>query len=345
MPETGDSAYTAVLSQAALFDLSATGKLLLTGPDAPQFVHNLCTNAVADLPLGAGCAAYLCDPRAKVLFPLWIYHLRLGDGRHALWLETAPRGAPELLAHLERYLIAEQVEMSDVTRWFAQFHLAGPQATALLAAAIAAEVPPLPPWGHMERTIGSVTVHIRRFDRLGFPGYDIVVLQEHQAAVRRYLEALGATPGTSSAFETLRIEAGFPLWGVDYDRERSVLDLPHFEQAVSYAKGCFPGQEPIVMARDRTGHPVRTFVGVKVLHGGPPMPGTRLLQQQGEVGILTSSTFSPRLQAPLALGYVRWGVHTPGQTVEIEPAAGARSALILGPPPFDFTSAASSSQQ
>jgi len=67
------------------------------------------------------------------------------------------------------------------------------------------------------------------------------------------------------------------------------------------------------------------------------MPGTRLLQQQREVGILTSSTFSPRLQAPLALGYLRWGIHTPGQIVEIEPGAGARPALVLGPPPFDLT--------
>jgi folate-binding protein YgfZ len=330
-------AYTAALEHVALFDLSPTGKLLLTGPDAPQFVHNLCTNAVADLPLGAGCPAYLCDPRAKVLFPLWIYHLRLGDGRHALWLETAAGYSQDLLTHLDRYLISEQVEMSNVTDRFAQFHLVGPQATALLASAIAAEVPPLPAWGHMERNIGPLTVHIRRFDRLGVTGYDIVVLAERRTLLRDHLESLGAISGTSSAYETLRIEAGFPLFGVDYDRERSVLELPNFHQAVSYTKGCFPGQEPIVMARDRTGHPVRTFVGLKVLQGGPPMPGTRLLQQQREVGIVTSSTFSPRLQAPLALGYIRWGIHTPGQTIDIEPAAGSRPALVLGPPPFDLT--------
>jgi|YNPMSStandDraft_1061717.scaffolds.fasta_scaffold00620_8 folate-binding protein YgfZ len=332
-----DDAYTAAREHAALFDLSSLGKVLLTGPDAPQFVHNLCTNTVTDLALGAGCPAYLCDPRAKVLFPLWIYHLRLRDGRHALWLETAAGCAQDLLTYLDRYRISEQVEMSNVTVRFAQFHLAGPQATALLATAIADAVPTLPAWGHMERTIGTLTVHIRRFDRLGLPGYDIVVLAERGAQLRDHLLNLGIIPGTSSAYETLRIEAGFPLCGVDYDRERSVLELPHFEQAVSYTKGCFPGQEPIVMARDRTGHPVRTFVGLKVLHGGPPMPGTRLLQQQREVGILTSSTFSPRLQAPLALGYLRWGIHTPGQIVEIEPGAGARPALVLGPPPFDLT--------
>ncbi|MCS7022288.1 MAG: hypothetical protein NZ703_04550 [Gemmataceae bacterium] len=327
--------YVAALGRAVVFDLSSLGKLLLSGPDAPQFVHRLCTNTVADLPLGAGCAAYLCDPRAKVLFPLWIYHLRLGDGRHALWLETAAGRAGELLSWFDRYLISEQVEMTDVSDRFAQYHLAGPQAGEMLARAVGDTVPDLPPFGHMERTCtNGVTVHVRRFDRLGVPGYDLVVLRERADALTEFLQQLGSGRGTSSVYELLRVEAGFPLFGVDYDRERSVLELPYFTQAVSYSKGCFPGQEPIVMARDRTGHPVRTFVGLKVLQGGPPPPRTRLHKDQHDVGVITSSVYSLRWRAPLALGYVRWGLHTPGTIVEIGPEAGKRPAEVLGPPPF-----------
>lgn len=336
--DTGyEPSYTAALTHAALFDLSPLGKLILSGSDAPQFLHRLCTNAVADLPLGGGCPAYLCDPRAKVLFPLWVYHLRLGDGRHALWVETAAGLARALLAHLDRYLIADQVEMSDVTERFVQFHLAGPQATELLSQAIDEAVPPLAPYAHMERTIGpAAVVHIRRFDRLALPGYDLVAVRERAEEVRRYLLQLGAVRGESSAFETLRVEAAFPLFGVDYDQERSVLHLPRFTEAVSYTKGCFPGQEPIVMARDRTGHPTRTFVGLKVLTGGPPPPGARLFHQQRDAGNVTSSVYSPRLQAPLALGYLRWGTHTPGTTVELGPEDGSRAVEVLGPPPLPF---------
>ena len=120
--------YAAAVSSAGLFDTPAAGKLLLTGPDAPMFLGNLCTNDTANLPLGGGCEAYFCDPRGKVQFAAWIYHVRLSDGRHAMWVETTAGRNAELVKHLDRYLISEQVEIADVTEQFAQMHLAGPKA-------------------------------------------------------------------------------------------------------------------------------------------------------------------------------------------------------------------------
>ena len=126
------SDYEAAISSAALFDTSAAGKLVLTGPDAPMFLNNLCTNDIANLPLGGGCEAYFCDPRAKVQFQAWIYHVRLGDGRHAMWVETTPGRNEELARYLDRYLISERVEIADRTAEFAQFHIAGPRAKAAM---------------------------------------------------------------------------------------------------------------------------------------------------------------------------------------------------------------------
>ena len=98
--------YQAAITTAALFDTSAAGKLELTGPDAPMFLGNLCTNDTKNLPLGGGCEAYFCDSRAKVQFAAWIYHVKLGDGRHAMWVETTPGRndgtceVPRSLSHL-----------------------------------------------------------------------------------------------------------------------------------------------------------------------------------------------------------------------------------------------------
>src|SRR5438045_2852375 len=176
--------YTAAVSAAALFDTSAAGKLLLTGPDAPSFLNNLGTNDTANLPLGGGCETYFCDPRAKVQFAAWIYHVRLADGRHAMWVETTPGRNADLVKYLDRYLISEQVEIADVTEQFAQFHLAGPNATEVLAKALGGEIPDLPEFAHMERTFGaSATCSIRRRDQLGLPGFDIVCLKERAAGV------------------------------------------------------------------------------------------------------------------------------------------------------------------
>ncbi|HSQ54960.1 MAG TPA: hypothetical protein VLM40_04370, partial [Gemmata sp.] len=246
--------YAAAIAAAVLFDTSAAGKLLLTGPDAPMFLGNLCTNDVKNLPLGGGCEAYFCDPRAKVQFAAWIYHVRLHDGRHAMWVETTRGRDAELLKYLDRYLISEQVEIADVTDQFAQMHLAGPKAADVLMKALGEPIPDLPEFTHMERTFGAgATCSIRRRDQLGVSGFDLVCLKERAEGVRGMILAAGATPGSPDTFETLRIEAGTPIFGIDIDANRFVMEVARAPRAVSYEKGCFLGQEPIVMARDRAG--------------------------------------------------------------------------------------------
>ncbi|MFO0852465.1 MAG: glycine cleavage T C-terminal barrel domain-containing protein [Gemmataceae bacterium] len=320
--------YQAALTGAALFDRSAAAKLLLTGPDAPQFVHNISTNDINGLPLGGGCETYFCDARAKALFVAWVYHVR-HDGQHALWLETTPGRGDALLKHLDRFLIAEAVELADVTDRYAQFHLAGPAAKAVLERALGQPFPDLAEFQHAERTVGGVTASVRRREPLGLPGYDVVVPTADADAVKQSLIAAGATPARPAAWETLRIEAGTPVYGVDIDETRFVMEVSNAARAVSYAKGCFPGQEPIVMARDRAGRVNRSFLGLKGLDGRPIPVGAKLIRDGAEVGQVTSATDSPRLGGPLALGYVHWKHVEPGTRLE----ADGVPVEVIGYPP------------
>jgi folate-binding protein YgfZ len=326
--------YTAATTSAALFDTSRAAKLVLTGPDAAMFLGNLSTNDTRDLPLGGGCEAYFCDSRAKVKFQAWIYHVLLADKRHAMWVETTPGRNTELVQYLDRYLISEQVEMSDRTADFAQFHLAGPKASDVLSTALGAAAPPLPEFAHMERTFGKdATCSIRRRDLLGVPGFDVVCRMDAADGVRHLLTAAGAAPGTPETFETLRIEAGMPVFGKDIDDNRFVMEVGFAARAVSYSKGCFLGQEPIVMARDRAGHVNRAFSGLKVLDGGPLPPGTKLFRDGQEVGLVTSSCDSPRLGMPVALAYLKWKHQDPGTRMEAETPAGKQAVEVVGLPP------------
>jgi folate-binding protein YgfZ len=326
--------YTAATTSAALFDTSSAAKLVLTGPDAPMFLGNLSTNDTKNLPLGGGCEAYFCDARAKVKFQAWIYHVRLADGRHALWVETTPGRNAELVKYLDRYLISEQVEIADRTGDFAQFHLAGPKAAEVLATALGDAVPELPEFAHMERTFArDATCSIRRRDLLGVPGFDIVCRTDVAAGVKRILAAAGATEGTPEAFEVLRIEAGMPVFGKDIDENRFVMEVSFAARAVSYTKGCFLGQEPIVMARDRAGHVNRAFLGLKVLEGGPLPPGAKVFHDGQEVGLVTSSCHSLRLGAPVALAYLKWKHQEAGMRMEAETPAGKQPVEVLGLPP------------
>jgi folate-binding protein YgfZ len=325
--------YDAAVTAAALFDTSAAGKLEVSGPDAPAFLSNLSTNDIKSLPLGGGCETYFLDHRAKALFQATAYHVLLGGRHHAIWLDTTPGRGAALLQHLDRYLISEAVELADVSDRFAQFHLAGPRAKAVLDAAVGEPVPDLAEFLHMERTIGGQACGVRRRDPLGVPGYDIVCPAETGAAVRDALVAAGATPAGPDAYETLRVEAGTPVYGPDIDAGRFVMEVGRAERAVSYAKGCFIGQEPIVMARDRAGHVNRAFLGLKVLDGDPLPHGAKLLRDGQEVGLVTSSVASPRLGAPVALGYLRRGHQDAGLRLEAETPAGRQPVEVLGLPP------------
>lgn len=323
--------YDSAREGAALFDISSMGKLEVSGPDAPKFLHNLSTNDIEGLPLGGGCESYFCDHRAKTLFQTWIYHVRLDGGRDALWVDTPGEYADALLAHLDRYLISEQVELKNRTTEFAQMQLAGPAAKSVLEQALDEDVPDLTEFLHMERTFGnSATCSIRRRDPLGVPGYDIVCLTQKAEAVWRMLTAAGAKPAGEKAFEVLRIEAGTPIYGQDIDENRFVMEIGRATRAVSYAKGCFLGQEPIVMARDRAGHVPRAFLPIR-LSERVTEPGSKLRREGKDVGVVTSSIDSPRLGGPMALAYIRRGYQDPGTVFNVEDNSGTQTAEVLAP--------------
>ena len=261
-------------------------------------------------------------------------HHVLVDGKHAFALDVTAGFNRKLFEHLDNHLISEAVEIIDHTENFAQFHLAGPKAAATLSRALGQEIPDLTELLHMERTFpNGVTAHVRRHDPLGLPGFDIVVPVAKAEEVKALLLHSGASEGSPETFETLRVEAGTPVYGIDIGEDRFVMETPRPLRAVSYDKGCYLGQEPIVMARDRAGFVNRSFFGVKV-DGIHPLPaGTKLFRDTQEVGLVTSSVMSPRLKAPVAIGYLRRGHQDPGLKLTATVGDESLPVEVLGYPP------------
>ena len=330
----GDPAaeYEQVRTGCVVFDQSPRGKVELTGKEAGMFLHNLCTNDVKDMPLGAGCEFFLTTAKAKVMAYGYVYHVRLGDGQAALWLDLEPGTAEKVIQHLDHFVISEQVEFADRTREFAQMHLAGPNAVVVLERALMDEIPPLGELQHMERTFGTdATCNIRRRDPLGLPGFDVICLRARAETVWQFLVRAGAKPAGKEAFETLRVEAGTPVWGADVDESTFAPEVARNAQAISYAKGCYLGQEPIVMARDR-GQVNRALLGLK-LSSGPVPRGSLLFRDGKEIGRVMTSVQSPRLGTAIGLAYVRRGNQEPGTKVEVE-AGGQRQTAEVVKLPF-----------
>jgi tRNA-modifying protein YgfZ len=279
------------MSQLKLFDRSVCGQLLLRGPDVPMFLGNLSTNDFKNLPLGAGCPAFFCNPLAKALFRVGGFHV-LHDGAHAIWLTTEPNRAEALFKHLDRYLISEAVEIEDLTQQYSMWHLVGDGAKELL------DLPELQPLQHLDRD----GVSIRACSPLGEPGYDLVFHHTRKPKLNVPLD-------DTAEYEARRIAAGTPAYGLDWDETRFVMEIGGAADAVSYTKGCYLGQEPIVMSRDRAGHAPRVFVQLNVTSAAP---GDKILLGADEIGVVTS------VSGTTALGYVRWKHREPGTMVAVK---------------------------
>ena len=321
--------YEAARSHAVVFDHSGCGKVELAGPDAASFLHNLCTNDIKNLATGGGCEAFLTTHKARVIAHFAVSRMRWDD-KETLWLDSEPGQADRIIAQLNHFLISEQVELADRTRDLALLRVVGPASAALLAQALQSTAGELQPWHHaLCRTpFGPVGVRFQR--ALGVLGYDCFCRPDTARMLWQRLVTAGVTPAGRQAHDILRIEAGFPAHGIDMDENRFVVEVGRSD-AISYTKGCYLGQEPIVMARDR-GQVNRLLMGIVTGPGDVLPAGTVLLRDGAEVGQTTSSVWSPRAKHVVALAYLRRGHQEPGTELTIAPVESGRKAVVSSLP-------------
>ncbi|HEY7423035.1 MAG TPA: aminomethyltransferase family protein [Gemmataceae bacterium] len=315
----GDSVteYDHARTASVLVDESHRGKVEVRGADAARFLHNLTTNDILNLPPGAACEAFLTTIKAKIIAYLLIYRHASSVGPPGFSLDVAPGAADKVIQYLDRFLISERVEFADHTSAFAQMHLAGPRASAILGQLLGEASVPAEPLRHGLAHFGGMAGSwLRRHDALGLPGYDILCPAVQAANIWQRMIQVGARPAGRQACEILRIEAGLPREGADIDENTFAPEIGRIAETISYTKGCYLGQESIVMARDR-GQVNRSLVGVK-LPGGPVPHNSPLFVQEKQAGRVTSSGYSPRLATAIGLAYVRRGHQEPGTPMEVD---------------------------
>ena len=292
---------------ATLFDLSAHGKIELVGRDAREFLHNLCTQEVKSLAVGATCEAFLTTTKARVIAHVWITHRET----NVLMLDMVAGQSEKVLQHLNRYLISEQVEITDRSPELGLLRLVGSNAAEMLAVLAIAPA--------------------RQHRLLALEGFDLFCPVAETEALKQRLVDAGAVVAGPEAYQIMRIEAGLPEYGIDIDENRLAMEVNRTAQAICYAKGCYLGQETIVMARDR-GQVNRLLMGVKVAEGAAIASGTKLFRANEEIGHVTSSVVSPQLGQVIALAYLRRGCWEIGSEVVIDAAKDGRTASVCALP-------------
>lgn len=306
--------YAWAQTEAVLFDLTHHGCLELRGADRRKFLHNFCTQDIKGLADGQVAEAILTTLQGKVFD-----HVLVTAAGDAVRVELASGQTERLRAHLDRYLITEDVELVDRSQELASLYLAGPESVPLLQRLTGQADAEWPVGTVRELTIEGTTVEFVRHEFLGVPGGLLRVPRTAAAAVWTCLTEHGLHPAGHLVYHALRIEAGWPLWGVDLTDQNLAQEAARTTQAISFTKGCYLGQEPIARI-DALGHVNQELRGVHCLGGAVPAVGANLYLAMGQkdVGRVTSSALSPRDDTPVALVFLKRNALTPGQSVLLQ---------------------------
>jgi folate-binding protein YgfZ len=263
----------------ALFDLSARTKLRVSGSDRLRYINGQISNDLRKASAASAIHACVLTAKGKVNAEVFI----TSDGDSFL-VDSDAEVREQLVARLERYVIADDVQIEDVTEQFAMFHLLRAEAVTL-----------------DEGRIVSAT-------RYGTAGTDIWVGAEQRDAVMQRVRSL-LPFCDSSAQETFRLELGIPRWGHELTEEIIPTEASLESSAIDYAKGCYIGQEVISRIK-MSGQTNKRLCGLITTSDAPLRAGMRLSSVDADakdVGWITSATMSARVGTQIALGYIKRG--------------------------------------
>lgn len=306
--------YRAVREGAGIIDRLDRTYLVARGADTRDFLHRILSNSIQELQPGQGAYSLLLTTQAHIVADL--YALVRED--HYL-LETGWEFRERLGAALDNYIIADDVEVEDKSAELAALSIEGPAAAALLGAVGATELPQKE-LSHLTLEVGQTEVRVVRLSEAGGEGYRLIFPSEKAGTVWEALLSAQKhapwKPVGHQALDVLRTEAGIPRLGVDIDDRTLPPEAGLEARAISYTKGCYPGQEIIERIRSR-GHVNRKLTGLALAAESVPEPGTQLLKDGKTVGSTTTVLYSPGLKGLIGLGYVRREWLEPGTELQL----------------------------
>jgi folate-binding protein YgfZ len=283
-----DAQYRQLREECGLLDRSGRGKLLVSGPEAAEYLQGQLTNDTEAIEPGEGIYAALLDRKGHMQGDMRV--LRPGEGPD-LWLDTEPEAVEAVRRHLGMYKIGRQVDVADVGEERAILSLIGPRAVEVAGSA------PLPENACQELTLGGAQCLA-----VGTAvGIDVFVPAAERDRVWDALLAAGAAEVSPEAAEILRIESGRPRFGAEMGTETMPAEAGIVEQAVSFTKGCYIGQETVARLHYK-GRPNRHLRGLRL--SAPAGPGEPLRLGDKEVGRLGSAAVSPAF-GPIGLAILR----------------------------------------
>ena len=358
----GDPAaeHLAVRSNAGIMDMTHRGKVRVSGKDRTKFLQNILSQDINKLTPGNGGHAALLNTKGHMLA-----YMRIFSDEDSFLIDTEPGEADKIIQILNRYLFRENVKIEDVTLKHGLMTLQGPISRDIISSTCGTDIKEMTDCSHINITINGLSCKVVRTAYTGEEGYDIYMswddMQTAWETIRStiisskiplsppfskgetfpplvkggeggfeqgYSDRI--TPFGHAAYNSLRIEAGIPLYSIDMDEDTIPIEA-NLDHAISYTKGCYVGQETIARINFK-GHVNRILTGFSIEGDIIPVKNDRIYtvteNTEHDIGVITSACFSPTLNKSIAIGYLRIGYNEPGAQVHIDSKPHKISAVV-----------------
>ena len=321
--------HRATRQQVGLFDVSHMGRFVVTGRDAGQLLESMLTRAVGNLRPGRARYGLVTHEGGGILDDVLVYHLDQPAERYLLVVNAANRMT--IWNWIEQHRARRwQVSVSDQTFDTAMIAVQGPAARAMVNAQLGIDTTSLANYGQTCGVWEGQQVIASRTGYTGEDGLELILPSGAASSVWERLTSAGAMPAGLGARDTLRLEAAMPLYGHELSRH-----IDPFQAGLSFAVDLtgrrFPGSD-VLRARQAV-RPRLVRVGLILSGRRAARPHFPIRVKNETIGEVTSGTFSPTLQQPVAMAYVRRQWASEGAEVEVD-IRGTSVAAHVVPLPF-----------
>lgn len=335
-----EAEYAAIRRGAGLLDCPHRGTLVITGKERRDLLNRMLTQELKDLTAGRTREAFWLNRKGRIDADVFV----IETGERML-LDLDVMNAAAAAKSLNEFIFAEEVEIRDASQEFHHVEVHGRLASETIAAASNDQTFDLAPGAAKTITIDGAAVTVARRDVTGEIGYALIVPREAASGVWEFVLSADHVVGEDKrrvrpigwhAFNIARVEAGTPLFNIDFGPN----NLPHetgvLKQRVSFTKGCYLGQEVVARMESR-GHSKASLVGLRFKRDLLPVAGAQVFARNetggmGEqIGAVTSSTLSPMLGAePIAFASIRSAAAKEGSVVLVN-AEGEQVEAVIAP--------------
>ena len=325
------SEYKAVRENVGIIDLSPRGKLRLSGKHHLKFLQGMLSNDVLKLEKDKGMYATILTVKGRMISDMRVYR-----EKESVLLDLEPGLNEKVAQLLTKFRLSYKADINDITDNMGLLSIQGPHSGKLMELLLEEEIPQMEEFNFIQKEFSGRDLTIVKVNRTGEEGYDIYLdnsgLEVLWSTLINKGEGLNIKPVGYGVMNTLRIEAGIPIYGIDMDESNIPIEAGLWD-ALNFEKGCYVGQEVVARIKWR-GHVNWHLMGFKSEGEMVPEIGAEIFDGERKIGRITSSAFSHTLNNPLSIGYIRREFKEAGTKVSLKGADGSEVQAEVNELPF-----------